>query len=150
MCDWSLESVASRPAAVGDELTVHQFGVGTTGFVAASDPSTAVCMLPGTEVAFADNIRMKGYFISPMLAMEKAPQVLVGKVAVFCQVNPGLVHIHHDALELPDGARVMVNDLELGQTATVLQLPAKPLVSHVDLPADCEASEPATARQLVA
>ena len=33
---------------------------------------------------------------------------------------------HHDALEFPDGQTVMLHDLEPGQTATVLQLPAAP------------------------
>jgi hypothetical protein len=34
-------------------------------------------------------------------------------------------HVHHDALEFPDG-QVLVDDLREGQRATVLQLPASP------------------------
>jgi hypothetical protein len=34
--------------------------------------------------------------------------------------------VHHDALEFPDGAHVLLTDLREGQEATVLQLPAQP------------------------
>jgi hypothetical protein len=36
--------------------------------------------------------------------------------------------VHHDALEFPDGRIILVTFLELGQQATVLQLP----VTHQD------------------
>jgi hypothetical protein len=35
-------------------------------------------------------------------------------------------HMHHDALEFPDGQIVRVNNLREGQRATVLQLPVSP------------------------
>jgi hypothetical protein len=34
--------------------------------------------------------------------------------------------VHHDALEFPDGTFVLLTDLDEGQQATVLQLPAQP------------------------
>jgi hypothetical protein len=52
MCDYSLHNVKSRPAKVGDKLTTHNFYTGTGGFAAPEDVSTAVCVLPGTELAF--------------------------------------------------------------------------------------------------
>src|SRR5437870_11409562 len=57
MCDYSLHNVKSRPAKVGDKLTTHHFNTGTRGFAAPEDVSTAVCVLPGTEVAFAKEVR---------------------------------------------------------------------------------------------
>src|ERR1700751_151968 len=57
MCDYSLHSVKSRPAKVGDKLTTHNFGTGTRGFAAAEDMNIAVCVLPGTELSFAAEIR---------------------------------------------------------------------------------------------
>src|ERR1700731_2230378 len=57
MCDYSLHSVKSRPAKVGDKLTTHNFNTGTRGFAAPEDASTAVCVLPGTELAFAGAVR---------------------------------------------------------------------------------------------
>ena len=52
MCDYSLHNVKSRPAKVGDKLTTQHFNTGTTGFAAPEDRNTAVCVLPGTELAF--------------------------------------------------------------------------------------------------
>jgi hypothetical protein len=57
MCDYSLHYVKSRPAKVGDKLTTHNFNTGTRGFAAPEDASTAVCVLPGTELAFARQVR---------------------------------------------------------------------------------------------
>src|SRR5580704_690874 len=59
MCDYSLQNVKSRPAKVGDKLTTHQFNTGTIGFAAPEDANTAVCVLPGTELAFATAIRCR-------------------------------------------------------------------------------------------
>ena len=57
MCDYSLHNVKSRPAKVGDKLTTRNFGTGTRGFAALEDVSVAVCVLPGTELSFADEVR---------------------------------------------------------------------------------------------
>ena len=57
MCDYSLHLVASRPAVVGDKLVSTDFARSITrGFAAVGDPETAVCLLPGTELAFEDNV----------------------------------------------------------------------------------------------
>ena len=54
MCDYSLHAVATRPAQVGETLITTTFrGTSTRGFASESDLSVAVCLLPGTELAFA-------------------------------------------------------------------------------------------------
>jgi hypothetical protein len=50
MCDFSLQSVRSRAAKVGDKLVTRDFGTGTRGFADVSDLGTAVCLMPGTEL----------------------------------------------------------------------------------------------------
>ena len=55
MCDYSLQNVKSRPAKVGDKLRTQHFNTGTVGFAAPEDANTAVCVLPGTELAFASS-----------------------------------------------------------------------------------------------
>jgi hypothetical protein len=84
----------------------------------------AVCLLPGTEVAFEMEVKCEhalGFF--PILK----PVKKVGeKVARFRQVNKDQPHVHHDALEFPDGTIVLLTKLCEGQHATVLQLPAAP------------------------
>src|SRR6202012_5891447 len=61
MCDFSLQSVRSRPAQVGDKLVTRDFGTGTRGFSASDDPGMAVCILPGTELAFTGDIAYHDY-----------------------------------------------------------------------------------------
>src|SRR5271169_6763420 len=59
MCDYSLQSIRSRPAKVGDILTTRDFGTGTRGFAAAEDSAVAVCVLPGTELAFSSAVTVR-------------------------------------------------------------------------------------------
>jgi hypothetical protein len=92
MCDYSLMHVKSQPAKVGEKLQTSNFGTGTRGFAAPDDPTTAVCVLPGTELAFDGEISVYGAF---------APSP--HKTAIFRQINQAQAHMHHDALELPDG-----------------------------------------------
>lgn len=123
MCDFSLQAVASRPAKVGDKLVTTNFGTGTNGFMPADqssdEPKVAVCLLPGTELAFHDVIETRNLFWET-----RVPRTT--KVARFTQVSKDRLHMHHDALELPDGEVIMLTSLCEDQTATVLQLPAEP------------------------
>jgi hypothetical protein len=121
MCDYSLQSVKSRPAKIGDKLTVHDFGTGTRGFAASENPSVAVCVLPGTELAFADEVKRSQLRLWPW-----HDKVIKHKTAIFRQINKEKVVAHHDALEFPDGRIVLLTSLSEGQQATVLQLPAEP------------------------
>ena len=121
MCDYSLQGVASRPAAVGDKLTTRNFGTGTRGFAASEDRSTAVCLLPGTEIAFAAEVAIE----SPRF-FGQSVKSLKHVTAIFRQIDKETPHVHHDALEFPDGQIVLLTALREGQEATVLQLPARP------------------------
>lgn len=121
MCDYSLHNVKSRPAKLEDKLVSTRFSSSTTrGFAAVGEPNVAVCLLPGTELAFENNVQYtRGWSLLPT-------RKLAGKVARFRQIDMREPHIHHDALEFPDGQIVRVNDLREGQRATVLQLPVLP------------------------
>jgi hypothetical protein len=124
MCDYSLDLVASRPAKVGDELITTKFQNSVTrGFAAIGEPNVAVCLLPGTEVAFEKEVKYDRFF-APFPIMKRGK--LGKKVAQFRQINMGKASVHHDALEFPDGETVLLTRLCLGQHATVLQLPASP------------------------
>jgi hypothetical protein len=120
MCDYSLHNVASRPARAGDKLVSTSFlSSSTRGFAAAGEPNVAVCLLPGTELAFEENLKCESAY---GFGYKRFPH----KVGRFRQVNKDKRNVHHDALELPDGEIVMVTKLAGGQHATVLQLPATP------------------------
>jgi hypothetical protein len=98
MCDYSLHLVASRPAKVGDKLVATDFVKSITGgFAAVRDPDVAVCLLPGTELAFEENVQYERAFSLFGRAC------VDHKVARFRQVNMDDPHVHHDALEFPSG-----------------------------------------------
>ena len=92
----------------------------TRGFASVEEPGIAVCLLPGTEIAFEKDVEYELLHRSGLI---------VGKVARFRRVNPSNPHSHHDALEFPDGQIVLLTRLRPGQVATVLQLPAS-LANH--------------------
>ena len=121
MCDYSLHSIKSRPAKVGDKLTTRDFGTGTRGFAASEDANVAVCVRPGTELSFAEEVAL-----SATCLLGWWRKAINHKTAIFRQVNKERVVGHHDALEFPDGRIVLLTFLDEGQQATVLQLPAEP------------------------
>jgi hypothetical protein len=84
----------------------------------------AVCVLPGTELAFASavTVRVPGvrFFASWRV------QTLNHTTAIFRQMDKHDPKVHHDVLEFPNGHIVLLTDLCAGQKATVLQLPVQP------------------------
>jgi hypothetical protein len=118
MCDYSLHTVKSRPAKAGEILTTRNFHSGTSGFAASEDESMAVCLRPGTELAFAEDVeREQGALLFWRRILIKH------RTAIFRKVNQDDPSVHHDALEFPDGQVVLLTSLCEGQQATVLQLP---------------------------
>ena len=123
MCDYSLHLVASRPAKVGEKLVSTRFPhTSTRGFASVGERNVAVCLLPGTELAFEQEVQCETAFVL------RSKCQLGHKVAQFRQVNKGQSDVHHDALEFPDGQIVLLTHLCEGQHATVLQLPARPRI----------------------
>ena len=136
MCDYSLHAVATRPARVGETLITTTFhGTATRGFASENEPAVAVCMLPGTELAFDQDVRYDNRWI-----WTRSIKFRVGKFGV---IDPHLPHRHHDAVEFPDGRHVLVTQICDGQRATVLQLP---VVAQVSEPVQPAAATPAATR----
>src|SRR5436190_11423108 len=129
MCDYSLHHVASRPAKVSDKLITMELARSSTrGFAAVGEhgaklvihddpPQVAVCLLPGTELAFNDDVRYDHAF--SLFGNRRVNH----KVARFRQIDMNDPHVQHDALEFPNGQVLKLTQLVAGQTATVLQLP---------------------------
>ena len=116
MCDYSLHAMATRPAQVGETLITTTFrGTSTRGFASERDPNVAVCMLPGTELAFAEDVKYDNRWI-----WTRTVGFRVGK---FNTIDPHIRERHHDAVEFPDGSYVLVTQLCEGQRVSVLQLP---------------------------
>jgi len=120
MCDYSLQHVASRPAAVGETLVATRFGESITrGFASPDRPGVAVCLLPGTELTFERDVEFDDLF-------GNGRRTVAARVARFRQVDRDQRHMHHDALEFSGGEVMLVTRLVEGQRVTVLQLPAAP------------------------
>src|SRR5215469_7025945 len=139
MCDYSLHHVASRRAKVSDKLITMELARSSNrGFAAVgelgaklvihdSPPQVAVCLLPGTELAFDDEVRYDRSLFGKARVKHK--------VARFRQIDMDDPHVQHDALEFPNGQVLKVTQLVAGQTATVLQLPvAIEHHEHVETP----------------
>jgi hypothetical protein len=128
MCDYSLHAVATRPAQVGETLITTTFrGTSTRGFASESEPAIAVCMLPGTELAFAETVKYDSRWL-----WKSGNNFRVGKFGTIDQDVPDR---HHDAIEFPDGSSVLVTQLLERQRVTVLQLPAGQQMSRHAQPA---------------
>jgi hypothetical protein len=115
VCDYSLHAVASRPAEVAVTLVSTKFQSTTTrGFANPDSPTVAVCLRPGTEIAFEADARADGFLFR---------RNVHARLARFRHYAGQ----HHDALEFSNGAIVLLTNLTPGQRAVVLQLPASPV-----------------------
>lgn len=115
MCDYSLHAIASRPAVAGETVISTSFPkTSTRGFASECERGVAVCLLPGTELAFDQVVKYSRSWIWPKNSGSC--------FAKFCKIPSGS-HEHHDALEFPDGSVVLLTLLIAGQRARVIQLP---------------------------
>src|SRR6201988_3649278 len=121
MGDYSLSAVKTRPAKVDDKLTVRMFGWSTRGFAASEDNHVAVCLLPGTELSFTEEVRK-------VLSWPWSAPIVRHKPAIFRKVHQRNPTVLPDALEFPEGRVIWMPVREVTNQATVLQLP----VTHQD------------------
>ena len=101
MCDYSLHRVASRPAKVGDKLVSTSFPHTTTrGFASVDDRNVAVCLLPGTELAFEEEVRCEtGMLLSWRLGHTVAK---IHEPAVIHESRRGMIQMCLAPSEMPD------------------------------------------------
>jgi hypothetical protein len=122
-------------------VTTSFYGTSTRGFAAKEEAGVAVCLLPGTELAFENEVRYNRHWLSTRRTGFR--------VARFCRVQPRAPAQHHDALEFPDGSTVLVNLLSEGQGARVLQLPVMRQAGSVNADAE-KAPRPAADARITA
>ena len=115
--------------SISDKLVTRDFGTGTRGFAAADELQLAVCVMPGTELAFARDVACQW--------PARVDKTTNHRTAIFRQINKDKMRAHHDALEFPDGRTELLTLLSEGQEATVLQLPAQPTTA-----AEADAQKP--------
>src|SRR5712675_2658638 len=100
MCDYSLHAVATRPAEGAETLCSTEFSTGTRGFASLDNPNVAVCLRPGTEIAFENDVQTGGMMFRKNIGV---------RLARFRQIDLNKPYQHHDALEFSNGAIVLVS-----------------------------------------
>src|SRR5262245_18434185 len=123
MCDYRLATIASRPAIVGDRLVTCRFKRYTGGFCAIDAPDVAVCLSPGTELAFEQEFEPCNWLQRLWIRLRHGATAL--KLARFRRTNLETIAAHHDAVEFANGAVVLVTNMRPGQLVRVLQLPVE-------------------------
>jgi len=106
MCDYSLEAYQSRPAEVGEKLTLERFASGSMGFTSESKCNLAVCLPADAK------LRLEG--ISE--AAQKAYDVGAVEDVVMTRLGTGL---YKDAVRFANGKEVLLQQLNCGLTAMV-------------------------------
>jgi hypothetical protein len=107
MCDYSIEAYQSRPAEVGEKLTLERFASGSMGFTSGSKCDLAVCVPADAK------LRLEG--ISD--AAQKAYGVAAVEDVAMTRLATGL---YKDAVRFANGTEVLLQQLNCGLAAIVV------------------------------
>lgn len=107
MCDYSLEAYQSRPAAVGEKLTLGRFASGSMGFASGTVCDTAVC-IPAESRLLLEGVGE---------GTQKEHGVGAVEEAVLTRVVGGP---YKDAVRFSNGAEVLLQRLNCGLTVVVM------------------------------
>ena len=107
MCDYSLEAYQSRPAAVGEKLTLERFPSGSMGFASGKSCDLAVC------VAADAKLRLEGIGE----AVQKEHDVGPIEEVVMTRLEGGA---YKDAVRFANGIEVLLQRLDCGLTAVLV------------------------------
>jgi hypothetical protein len=90
-----LRLITARPVELTETIvTTEFFGTRTCGFASPFNPTTAICLGPGTEIAFDENAYIQG---------KQFRWPVKDRLARFRQIDFGKRTQHHDALEFANG-----------------------------------------------
>jgi hypothetical protein len=107
MCDYSLEAYKSRPAAVGEKVTLGRFATGSMGFASGTVCDTAVC-IPAESKLLLEGIGE---------ANQKEHGIGAVEEVVMTRRSDGL---YKDGVRFSNGAVVLLQRLDIGLTAVVM------------------------------
>jgi len=110
MCDYSLEAYQSRPAAVGEKLTLGRFVSGSMGFAAGTVCDTAVC-IPAQSKLLLEGI---GEAIQKELGVGAVEEVVMTRL----EGGP-----YKDAVRFSNGVEILLQRLDVGLVAVVVGAP---------------------------
>jgi len=107
MCDYSLEAYQSRPAAVGEKLTLGRFATGSMGFASGTVCDTAVC-IPAESKLLLEGIGESAQKEHGVGAVEEVAMT---------RLETGL---YKDAVRFSNGTVVLLQRLNIGLSAAVM------------------------------
>ena len=109
MCDYSLEAYQSRPAEVGEKLTLGRFASGSMGFASGTVCDTAVCIPAESKLLLEGigEVAQKEYGIG---AVEEVAMTRL-------EGGP-----YKDAVRFSNGTEVLLQRLDCGITAHVMSM----------------------------
>ncbi|MBN9087476.1 MAG: hypothetical protein J0J01_11255 [Reyranella sp.] len=107
MCDYSLEAYQSRPAAVGEKLTLGRFASGSMGFAGGTVCDTAVC-IPAESKLLLEGIGE---------GTQKEHGVGAVEEVAMTRLETGL---YKDAVRFSNGTVVLLQRLDIGLSAVVM------------------------------
>jgi hypothetical protein len=145
MCDYSLYSNKTRLAEEAEELVLHKFETGTLGFAAVADVTKAGAALWATPNTFwgivkdlfraSAAVRVPATCVPPgarlllsdlPVKVQRSLRVGASETVIFTQISMQ-TYSYRDALLLPNGTRVLLQDLPEGIHAVVLSMSPEPL-----------------------
>src|ERR1700744_5277311 len=109
MCDYSLEAYQSRPAVVGEKLTLGRFASGSMGFAADTVCDTAAC-IPAQSKLLLEGIGE---------AIQKEHGVGAVEEVVMTRLD-SIVHGYKDGVRFSNGAELLLQRLDVGLSAVVM------------------------------
>lgn len=120
MCDYSLEAYQSRPAAVGEKLTLGRFASGSMGFASGTVCDTAVC-IPAESKLLLEGIGE---------ATQKAYGVGAVEEVVMIRLESTAYGTYKDGVRFSNGTEVLLQRLDVGTSAAVMTFGAERTESH--------------------
>ncbi|MDE2577886.1 MAG: hypothetical protein KGL46_03690 [Hyphomicrobiales bacterium] len=123
MCDYSLETYASRPARADERYETTRFSSGSIGFAAPGDKSCAICMQYDMRLALDH--------LPPSLCAKfgVAPETEV----VFARRDGGA---YKDAVRFANGAVASLQELGPGVGAVVMVEHTSPVLTDILTPVE--------------
>jgi len=107
MCDYSIEAYQSRPAEVGEKLTLERFPSGSMGFTSGSKCDLAVCVPADAK------LRLEG--------LSETTQQTYGVKAIEDVVMTRLeTGLYKDAVRFSNGTEVLLQRLDCGLAAVIV------------------------------
>jgi hypothetical protein len=128
MCDYSLEAYQSRPAAVGEKLTLGRFASGSMGFASGTVCDTAVC-IPADSKLLLEGI---GEHIQKEYGVGAVEEV------VMTRLEGGA---YKDGVRFSNGTELLLQRLDVGLSAVVMTYGAE--LAATEKAAPIAAREPA-------